>query len=126
LWRLSWVSRCHWFERSVSHADTGSEQVAPSGGFTVNWLGLDPSFLRNIVRSCVVLLTGIIAGGRAISAVKSLEQYQAMRMTEPSRAEPYLSAAAHDLGIVALSVTLAGLVWWLLRPSSAPRATKRN
>jgi hypothetical protein len=85
---------------------------------------IDRWSLKNIVRSCVALLAGIIAGGRAVGAVHSLQQYYAMRMTEPSRAEPYLTVATYDLSIVALSVTLAGLVWWLLRLSSAPGVTK--
>lgn len=92
----------------------------------MNWLGVDPWLLRNIVRSCVVLLAGIIAGGRAVSAVQSLEQYQAIRTTDPSLAEPHLTVAAYDIGILLLSVTIGGLVWWLLRPSSERGVTKRN
>ena len=118
MWQLSWVSRSHWFW-------SGSEQAVPSGGITVNRLSIDRWSLKYIVRSCVALLAGMTAGGRAVGAVQSLEQYYAMRMTDPSRAEPYLAVATYDLSIVALSVTLAGLVWWLLRPSSEVSPTKR-
>jgi hypothetical protein len=105
-------------------ADTRGLRAFPH--HTVNGVSIDGWSLKNIVRSCVALLAGIIAGGRAVSAVRSLEQYHAMRMAEPSQAEPYLTLAAYDLGILVLSVTLAGLVWWLLRPSSAPGTTKRT
>ena len=121
------MSRCHWFqEGGYRRADAASEHVPPSGAFTVNRFGIDPWFLKNIVRTCLALLAGIIAGGRAVSAFKSFKLYHAMTMTDPSRAEPYLTVAAYDLGILVLSVTIAGLVWWLLRPSSASGATKRN
>jgi hypothetical protein len=126
LWQLSWVSRRHWFRKSVFRADSGSERVTASWGVAMNGVSIDHWSLKNILRSCVVLLAGIIAGGRAVSAVQSLQQYHAIATTEPSRAEPYLTVAAHDLGILALSFALAGLVWWLLRPSSASGTTKRN
>jgi hypothetical protein len=72
--------------------------------------------LRRIVRYTVALLGGVIAGSRAVSAVQSWQRYREWGSRDPSAADAYLTFAANDLIVVVLSVSLAALVWWLLRP----------
>ena len=67
----------------------------------------------------MALLTGFIAGGRAISALQSWREYRVWSERDPSAADAYLTFARTDTAIAMLSLGLAGLVWWLLRPGSA-------
>jgi hypothetical protein len=54
-----------------------------------------------ILRHLVVLLTGFIAGTRTIDAVRSWREWPLF---------------LEDVAVVLISLALAGLVWWLLRP----------
>jgi hypothetical protein len=82
--------------------------------------------VRKIARYSVVLLGGIIAGGRAVSAVQLWQQYHSASRQDPAAADAYLSSIVTDLIIVALSVAVAGLVWWLTRATSGNSATRRD
>ena len=77
--------------------------------------------IRSIVRYGVVLLAGAIAGVRIVGAAQAWQQYLSWRERDPSGADAYLTFAQVDAGIVVVSISLAGLVWWLLRsPARAP------
>ena len=54
-----------------------------------------------IVRHVVVLLTGFIAGARTVDAVRSWKDWDLF---------------LQNTVVAVLSLTIAGLVWWLLRP----------
>lgn len=77
--------------------------------------------LRHIVRYAVVLLAGALAGVRIVGAAQAWQQYLSWRERDPSGAAAYLTFAQVDVAIVVVAVSLAGLVWWLLRsPARAP------
>jgi hypothetical protein len=104
-------------------ADEGSTSLASCTG-TVRRLTFHNSMtssLRNILRYSIALLGGTIAGVGAVSAIESWQQYRAWTGRDPSAAEAYLSFAATNSAVVILSVALAWLVWWLLRPSASER-----
>jgi hypothetical protein len=77
--------------------------------------------LRNIFRYGLVLVAGLFAGGRIISAYLGWRQWQLLRPQDPSGADASLTFAEVDLVVAALWLALAGLVWWLLRPRSVTR-----
>ena len=79
------------------------------------------SQMRHIVRYAVVLLTGALAGVRMVSAALAWQQYLSWRERDPSGAEAYLTFAQADAAIVIISISLAGLVWWLLRSRAQAR-----
>jgi hypothetical protein len=83
-------------------------------------LGVDPVLGRLIqaVRYVVVLVTGFIAGSRTVGAVQYWREWQLWSQREPAAAVAYRSAFTTDLIVAALSLALAGLVWWLLRPTA--------
>jgi hypothetical protein len=77
--------------------------------------------MRQIVRFAVVLLAGALAGVRIVSAAQAWQQYLSWRERDPSGAAAYLTFAEIDVAIVVVAITLAGLIWWLLRsPARAP------
>jgi hypothetical protein len=79
-----------------------------------------------VARYAVVLLGGIIAGGRTVSAVHFWQQYRSSSRQDPSAADAYLTFMEIDLVIVVLSVVAAGLVWWLTRATSGNSATRTD
>ena len=70
------------------------------------------------VRYVIVLLTGFLAGSRTVDAVQSWKEWHTRLATDPSDAANYHSYFLVDLAVAALSLTIAGLVWWLLRPKT--------
>lgn len=74
--------------------------------------------IRNTLRYSIALLGGIIAGVGAVTAVESWLKYRTWAGRDPSAADAYLSFAATNSAVVVLSLALAWLLWWLLRPSS--------
>jgi hypothetical protein len=77
--------------------------------------------MRHIARYAVVLLAAALAGVRIVSATQAWQQYLSWRERDPSGADAYLTFAQVDAAIVVISISLAGLVWWLLRsPAQAP------
>jgi hypothetical protein len=75
--------------------------------------------IRNILRYAIVLVGGSIAGVAGVTAVESWQQYRIWTGRDSSAAQAYLSFAANNSAIVVLSLALAWLLWWLLRPRSA-------
>jgi hypothetical protein len=71
-----------------------------------------------------VLVTGFLAGSRAVDAVQSWNEWQGQRATDPSAADAYYTLFLVDLAVAALSLAIAGLVWWLLRPRSVGSSAK--
>jgi hypothetical protein len=79
--------------------------------------------LRQMARYAVVLLAGALAGVKIVSAAQAWQQYLVWRERDPSGADAYLTFAQVDAAIVVVSLSLAGLVWWLLR---SPAPTSRS
>ena len=77
---------------------------------------------REIGRYAVALAGSIFAGGRAIEAVRSWQQYRVWRERDPSGAASYLTFAQVDVAVAVTSILLAALVWWLLRPGLNSKA----
>ena len=78
--------------------------------------------VRQIARYAIVLLAGALAGVRIVSAGKAWQQYLSWRERDPSGAHAYLTFAQVDAAIAVISISLASLVWWLLRsPAPIPR-----
>jgi hypothetical protein len=71
--------------------------------------------LRSAFRYGAVVLAGIIAGSRVVSAYEAWQQWRLWRERDPSGAEASLTFAEIDLVIAVLCVMTAGLIWWLLR-----------
>jgi hypothetical protein len=74
--------------------------------------------IRNILRYAMALLGGSIAGVAAVTAVQAWQKYRIWRQRDPSAADAYLSFAITNSAVVVLSLALAWLLWWLLRPRS--------
>ena len=70
------------------------------------------------VRYLVVLLTGFLAGSRAVDAVQSWNEWHRQRATDASAADAYYTFFLVDLAVAAVSLSIAALVWWLLRPQA--------
>jgi hypothetical protein len=86
-------------------------------------MGSRPSWsARDVIRVALVLLLGIIAGSRAVSAWSGWRAYQEWRGRDPSGADASLTFAEVDLAVAALSLAGAWLAWWLLRPRGGPPA----
>jgi len=69
-----------------------------------------------VVRYVVVLLSGIIAGGRAVDAVQAWQEWHRWAERDPSAAEAYRTFWMVDVAVAAVSLAMALLIWWLLRP----------
>jgi hypothetical protein len=74
--------------------------------------------VRNAIRYAIVLVAGIIAGGRAVSALEAWQQWRRWRDRDPSGADAYRAFAQVDTVIAVLTLAVAVLIWWLLRPRS--------
>ena len=72
------------------------------------------------VRHAAVLVAGYLAGSRGISGISAWRTWHHLAGRDPSAAELYQTAAMLDLGVVVISLALAALVWWLVRPARAP------
>lgn len=70
------------------------------------------------VRYLIVLLTGFLAGSRAVDAVQAWKEWHSRLATDPSDAGNYHSYFLVDLAVAAVSLLIAALVWWLLRPKA--------
>jgi hypothetical protein len=74
--------------------------------------------VRSAIRYGIVLVAGIIGGGRAMGAFEAWQQWRRWRERDPSGADGYRTFAEVDAVIAVLSLAIAGLIWWLLRPRS--------
>ena len=71
-----------------------------------------------VVRHLVVLVTGFLAGSRTVAAIQGWNEWHGLRGDTAAIAaarEQFLV----DLTVACLSLAIAGLVWWLLRPKSS-------
>jgi hypothetical protein len=71
------------------------------------------------IRYVVVFVTGFIAGNRAIDAIRSWQEWHSWAARDPSGADAYKTFFMTNAMAAAVSLAIAGLVWWLLRPRSA-------
>jgi hypothetical protein len=71
-----------------------------------------------IVRYVVVLVTGFLAGSRVVDAIRSWQEWHDWSLRDPSGAEAYQTFFLVNAAAAALSLAIAGLVWFLLRPRS--------
>lgn len=69
-----------------------------------------------VARYLAVLFGGFIVGGRLVSAIHAWREWHTWAGRDPSGADAYRSLFVVDLGVIALTSALAGLIWWLLRP----------
>jgi hypothetical protein len=69
-----------------------------------------------ILRYVVVLVTGIIAGSRMVDAVQAWREWRSWAATDISRADGYRTYFLTNTASATLSLAIAALVWWLLRP----------
>jgi hypothetical protein len=61
-------------------------------------------------------VTGFIAGGRVVDAAHAWNEWHRAGTADPSAADAYRTFFAVDAAVAALSLAIAVLVWWLLRP----------
>ena len=69
----------------------------------------------------MVLVTGFIAGGRSVDAVQAWQNWQTRAAQDPSAADAYRGFFLTDTAVALLSLSIAGLVWWLLKPKAGSR-----
>jgi hypothetical protein len=68
------------------------------------------------LRYLIVLVSGFIAGSRIVDAVRSWREWHSWAVKDPSGADAYRTFFMVDAAIALVSLLIAGLVWWLLRP----------
>jgi hypothetical protein len=68
------------------------------------------------VRYFVVLVTGFIAGSRVVDAIRSWQEWHSWAVRDPSSAGAYRTFFTVNVLAAIVSLLIAGLVWWLLRP----------
>jgi hypothetical protein len=73
-----------------------------------------------IVRYVVVLLTGFIAGGRTVDAVHAWREWHRVSASDTAAAAAYRTFCLVDSAAAVVSLTIAALVWWLLRDRTVP------
>jgi hypothetical protein len=75
------------------------------------------------IRYVVVLVTGFIAGSRTVDAARSWQEWHNWAAQDPSGADAYRTFFLVNTAVALLSLSIAGLVWWLLKPgrSGSPR-----
>jgi hypothetical protein len=77
-----------------------------------------------IVRYLIVLITGFIAGSRTVDAARSWREWHTWATQDPSGADAYRTFFLVNSAVALLSLSIAGLVWWLLRPSAGQRSSR--
>jgi hypothetical protein len=71
------------------------------------------------IRYLIVLVAGYIAGSRTVDALRSWREWHSWAVKDPSGAEAYRTFFLVDAAVALVSLLIAGLVWWLLRPQAA-------
>jgi hypothetical protein len=94
----------------------GPPSPADRPGFRPVWSA------RGAIRAALVLLLGVVAGSRLVSAWGGWQAYQEWRGRDPSGADASLTFAEVDLAVAVLGIGGAWLAWWLLRPRGGPPA----
>jgi hypothetical protein len=72
---------------------------------------------RLLLRSVVALLGGAIAGSRIIDAIRAWHEWRSWLARDQSGAEAYRGFFFVSSAIAILSICLAALLWYLLRPA---------
>jgi hypothetical protein len=72
--------------------------------------------MRRTLRFGIALLAAIVAVSQAVGAFQAWRQYRQWRERDPSAADAYLTFAQVDAMLAGLSLGVALLAWWLLRP----------
>lgn len=75
--------------------------------------------LAQAARYVTVFLGGFIAGDRIVSAAQAWKQWRTWAGRDPLEADVYRTEFLVDTAIVALAITIAVLIWGLLRPRRA-------
>jgi hypothetical protein len=70
------------------------------------------------VRYLVVLAAGFVAGSRLVDAIRSWQEWHQWLGRDPATADEYRSYFAVSATVSGLSLAIAVLVWWLLRPAA--------
>lgn len=73
------------------------------------------------VRYVVVLVAGFLAGSRVVDAAQTWREWRLALTAGSPTAVDLHNYFLRDLGVTALSLALAALIWWLLRPAAASR-----
>jgi hypothetical protein len=71
-----------------------------------------------IIRYIVVLVTGFVAGSRVVDAIRSWQEWHNWSAQDRSAAEAYKTFFMVNAGAAGVSLAIAVLVWFLLRPRS--------
>ena len=79
-----------------------------------------------LLRYLIVLVSGFIAGSRAVDAARSWREWHIWATEDPSGADAYRTFFLVNTTIAVLSLSIAGLVWWLLRPGIPSVEQKTN
>jgi hypothetical protein len=69
------------------------------------------------VRYVIVLAAGFLAGSRLVEALRAWQEWHRWSASDPSAADGYRTFFLISAAISALSLAVAVLVWWLLRPA---------
>ena len=72
--------------------------------------------VRTLARYAVVLLAGFIAGSQLVGAVQAWRDWHRWAIADPSAADLYRTNFWIAVTIAALSLSLGGLIFRLLRP----------
>jgi len=91
----------------------------PRVSLSIRW-GVRPGWPMHLLRYIVVLLAGFLAGNRVVDAAQTWQEWRMAPAALPNAAE-LRGYFLRDLGIAVLSLAIAGLIWWLLRPASSSR-----
>jgi hypothetical protein len=73
------------------------------------------------VRYLVVLAAGFVAGSRVVDAVRSWQEWHQWMSRDPATAGEYRNFFMVSATVSGLSLAIAILVWWLLRPAADSR-----
>jgi hypothetical protein len=68
------------------------------------------------IRYAVGFVGGMLAGDRAVEAARAWQEWRGWRATDPSGADAYRTFFLVNAGAALLSLCLAALLWYLLRP----------
>ena len=71
-------------------------------------------------RYVIVLIMGFLAGSHVVDAVQSWNAWRAGAAHDASSAGAFRAYFWQSLAIALVSLALAGLTWWLLRPKTSP------
>jgi hypothetical protein len=79
-----------------------------------------PGWPMQVLRYIVVLLAGFLAGSRVVDAAQTWREWRVAAAASQNAAELH-GYFLRDLGIAVLSLAIAALIWWLLRPAGSSR-----